>query len=379
MLRAGSLARPPELSSTPQGVISYMFSSGRKTKLDAYYNSLHAPNHWSGQVFRGCSKVRMGHNHVPSTCQGHLFTDYLCGAFLNLCALVSPFPVQIWIWPCPSSRVHLHMMISAGSPCFYARFLASCGWVSLSGLILLTFRFIPNSLPVRRSLLMRSPLLLMSHVGSRMTVSKVPASVSPLAPSRQTLVVFSSSILVVVTRPFLSIPFFGFVPMGLSQPVHGFCNVSVLPSPPQPFLVTPCVLVVLRRWLLLACRLLRFRPLGIGPPPLGSTTLEKILLFCRPSCFMAGQFMILLSPLGNLPFSPFLSFSLITNSQFLPSFSLSCFLRLGLRQFEGYLRPFVFPLVCVFLAYFRRSSAAEPSFSCPIEYMLSRGRINRYI
>ena len=65
--------------------------------------------------------------------------------------------------------------------------------------------------------------------------------------------------------------------------------------------------------------------------------------------------------------------------KFLPSFSLSCFLRLGLPQFEGYLHPFVFLLVCVFLAYSRCSSVAEPSFSCPIEYTLSPGRINRYI
>ena len=43
------------------------------------------------------------------------------------------------------------------------------------------------------------------------------------------------------------------------------------------------------------------------------------------------------------------------------------------------IRPFVFSFACVFLVHSRRSSAAEPSFSCPIEYTLSRGRINRYI
>ena len=225
-----------------------------------------------------------------------------CGTFLDLCAPVSPFHVRIWIWPCPSSCIRLHMMISAGSPCFYAHFLASCGWVSLSGLILLTFRFTPNSLPVHWSLLMQSPLPLMSHVESQMIVLKVPAFVSQLASSCQILVVFSSSILLVVTQLFLSIPFFGFVPMGQSRSVHGFCGTSVLPSRPRPFLVTPCMLVVLHCWLLLACRLLRFRQLGIGPPPLGSTTLEKILLFYRPSSFMAGQFMILLLLLCNLPF-----------------------------------------------------------------------------
>ena len=39
--------------------------------------------------------------------------------------------------------------------------------------------------------------------------------------------------------------------------------------------------------------------------------------------------------------------------------------------FKGYLHPLCSLSVCVFLAYFRRSSTAEPSSSCPIEYTLS--------
>lgn len=50
------------------------------------------------------------------------------------------------------------------------------------------------------------------------------------------------------------------------------------------------------------------------------------------------------------------------------------------RISEGIYVPFHFHFACVFLlVHSRRSSAAEPLFSCPIEYTFSRGRINRYI
>ena len=69
------------------------------------------------------------------------------------------------------------------------------------------------------------------------------------------------------------------------------------------------------------------------------------------------------------------------NSQFVPSLSLSCGLRLGLSElWRVFTSLCIFPFACAFLlAHSRRSSAAEPSFSYPIEYTLPRGRINRYI
>ena len=176
----------------------------------------------------------------------------------------------------------------------------------MSGLILLPFRFTLSSLPVHQSIVMQTLSPLLSLITSWTTVLRVPASVLLPALSCQTLIVFSSNILVVVMQPFLSIPFFGFARMVLSLCMHGFYRVFVLPFHPPPSLVTPCMLVVQCLWLWLVCCPLRFRPLGIGPLLLGSATLGKILPFCKCSSFMAGQFTILLSPLCNCSF--FLSF-----------------------------------------------------------------------